>query len=86
MKRLSKLSNIDLILIQTMIICFLSFLQFTADAIAGQYYMAVFQVLTNCFICLVIIRIVDELSKDNKKEINDNENKEIEDKEHEENN
>jgi len=83
---MKRISNIDMILVLTMIVCILSFLQFTVDAIAGQYYMAVFQVLTNCFICLVIIRIVDELSKDNKKEINDNENKEIEDKEHEENN
>lgn len=83
---MKRISNIDMILVLTMIVCILSFLQFTVDTIAGQYYMAVFQVLTNCFICLVIIRIVDELSKDNKKEINDNENKEIEDKEHEENN
>lgn len=77
MKRLSKLSNIDVILIQTMIICILSFLQFTADAIAGEYYMAVFQVLTNLFICLVIIRVVDELQKGNKKsseETEDNKN------------
>lgn len=81
MKRLSKLSNIDVILIQTMIICILSFLQFTADAIAGEYYMAVFQVLTNLFICLVIIRVVDELQKDNKKSV-----EESEVKEHEENN
>lgn len=80
---MKRLSNIDVILIQTIIICILSFLQFTVDAIAGQYYMAVFQVLTNGFICLVIIRIVDELSKDNKKEINDNENKETEDKNNE---
>ena len=83
---MKRISNIDMILVLTMIVCILSFLQFTVDAIAGQYYMAGFQVLTNCFICLVIIRIVDELLKDNKKEINDNENKEIEDKEHEENN
>ena len=83
---MKRISNIDMILVLTMIVCILSFLQFTVDAIAGQYYMAVFQVLTNCFICLVIIRIVDELLKDNKKEIKDNQNKEIEDKEHEENN
>lgn len=83
---MKKIIDIDKILILIMVSSILSFLQFTVDAIAGQYYMAVFQVLTNCFICLVIIRIVDELSKDNKKEINDNENKEIEDKEHEENN
>ena len=78
---MKRLSNIDMILIQTMAICILSFLQFTADAIAGEYYMAVFQVLTNGFICFVICRIVDELQKDNKKSV-----EETEDKEHEENN
>ncbi len=78
---MKKLSNIDMILIQTMAICILSFLQFTSDAIVGEYYMAVFQVLTNGFICFVIIRIVDELQKDNKKST-----EETEVKEHEENN
>lgn len=78
---MKRLSNIDMILIQTMIICILSFLQFIADAFAGVYYLAVFQILTNGFICFVICRIVDELQKDSKKSA-----EETEVKEHEENN
>lgn len=80
---MKRISNIDKILILLLAVMFMSFLTFTAIVISGNYYIAIFYVLSNGFICLALISIVDELiksQKDNKKEINDNVNKESSDK------
>lgn len=79
---MKRISNIDKTLILLLAVMFMSFLTFTAIVISGNYYIAIFCVLSNSFICLALLSIVDELIKlnmDNKKEINDNVNKESED-------
>lgn len=79
---MKRISNIDKTLILLLAVMFMSFLTFTAIVISGNYYIAIFYVLSNSFICLALLSIVDELIKlnmDNKKEINDNVNKESED-------
>lgn len=81
---MKRISNIDKILILLLAVIFMSFLTFTAIVISGNYYIAIFYVLSNCFICLAFLSIVDELiklQKDNKKST-----EETEVKEHEENN
>lgn len=79
---MKRISNIDKTLIFLLVFMFMSFLTFTAIVITGDYYLGIFYVLSNSFICLALLSIVDELIKlnmDNKKEINDNVNKESED-------
>ena len=79
---MKRISNIDKTLIFLLAVMLMSFLTFTAIVITGDYYLGIFYVLSNGFICLALLSIVDELiklQKDNKKEINDNVKKESED-------
>lgn len=79
---MKRISNIDKTLILLLAVMFMSLLTFTAIVISGNYYIAIFYVLSNSLFCLVLISIVDELIKlnmDNKKEIKDNVNKESSD-------
>lgn len=71
---MKSISNIDKTLILLLAVIFMSLLTFTAIVISGNYYIAIFYVLSNSFICLALLSIVDELIKlnmDNKKETND---------------
>jgi len=71
---MKSISNIDKTLILLLAVMFMSLLTFTAIVISGNYYIAIFYVLSNSFICLALLSIVDELIKlnmDNKKETND---------------
>lgn len=81
---MKRISNIDKTLILLLAVMFMSFLTFTVIVISGNYYIAIFYVLSNSLICLALLSIVDELiklQKDNKKST-----EETEVKEHEENN
>lgn len=79
---MNRISNIDKTLILLLAVMFMSFLTFTAIVISGNYYIAIFYVLSNSLFCLALLSIVDELiklQKDNKKETNNNVKKESED-------
>lgn len=81
---MKRISNIDKTLIFLLAVMLMSFLTFTAIVITGDYYLGIFYVLSNGFICLAFLSIIDELiklQKDNKKST-----EETEVKEHEENN
>lgn len=41
----------------------MSLLTFTAIVITGDYYLGIFYVLSNGFICLAFLSIIDELIK-----------------------
>lgn len=86
---MKRINNIDKTLIFLLAVMFMSFLTFTAIVITGDYYIGVFYVLSNGFICLAFLSIIDELietRKINKDLIKENKDAESEVKEHEENN
>lgn len=60
---MKRISNIDKTLIFLLAVMFMSLLTFTAIVITVDYYLGIFYVLSNGFICLALLSIVDELIK-----------------------
>ena len=86
---MKRISNIDKTLIFLLAVMFMSFLTFTAIVFTGDYYLGIFYVLSNVFICLAFLSLIDELietRKINKDLIKKDKDEETEVKEHEENN
>lgn len=60
---MKRISNIDKTLIFLLAVMLMSLLTFTAIVITGDYYLGIFYVLSNGFICLAFLSIIDELIK-----------------------